>query len=290
VAPTETNVLGLAEHLLSIDKHEAALETLSRASSDQIDSPDYWAIRAQALLELERYEASRKAARRGLERHPEDMRLLAALALSELELGFPEDALEALGKALEVSPDDPVLLALRALAFAHRLDFDEAEAGIEEALRVAPDLQPVLQVRAQIAVLANDRRANQYIDDLVRIDPEDRFAQVLRGRAARKRKRFVAASRAWDEAARLDPGNREIVAAAREARIVAHPLVAPARAMSRMGRWPFVLLVSLIMVVLTATEIVPFWLLTCLWLLLVVLIRFGPRYVRWNQNRKYGEF
>ena len=179
MASTETTVVHLARHLLSIGRSKAALDALARASSDEIESAEYWKVRAGALSDLGRYEASRDTARRGLERNPEDIGLLEAYAVAELNMGITGIALKVLEEALELSPGNPILLAHRAWAFALREDFAEAEAAVEEALRVAPERQHVLQTRAQIACLANDRRAKEYIDDLLRSDPNDPVAHVL---------------------------------------------------------------------------------------------------------------
>jgi len=294
VAQTETNLLHLAEHLHSIGKEKAALDALARASSDEIESAKYWAIRVWVLAGLRRYEASHEVAQRGLERNPDDIELLDAFAVAELNLGFPGRALKALDKALRLSPANPILLTHRALALAHRRDFEEAEVAIGEALRIAPEYWPVLQTRAQIAVLANDRRANRYIDDLLRVDPENRIGHVLRGRVAAKRKHFVSAARAWEEAARLHPGDDTVAAAAREARVRAHPLLAPARLLLwRLGRWPFYLLCYVIAVVVASTGHLTFWVALAAWSFLVLLhllTELGPEVIRRRQNRKYGDF
>jgi Tfp pilus assembly protein PilF len=287
----ETNVLHLGAHLLSIGKPKAALDALARASSDEIESAEYWTIRAGALSDLRRYEASRDAARRGLERNPEDIDLLEAYAVAELNMGITGIALKVLEKALELSPANPVLLAHRALACARREDFAEAEAAIEEALRIAPEHQHVLRTRAQIALLANDRRAKLYIDDLLRSDPEDRIAHVMRASVAGERKHFVSAARAWEEAARLDPGDDEVAAIAREARVTAHPLLAPARLLFwRFGLWPARLLYYAGLV-----AAVVFLGLIGVWLLLATiafffLLAWGRDVIRKRQQRKYGRF
>jgi tetratricopeptide (TPR) repeat protein len=288
----ETNVLHLAGHLCAIGKPKAALDALARASSDEIERAEYWTTRARALSALRRYEASRDAARRGLERNPDDIGLLEAYAVAELNMGITGIALKVLGEALELSPANPVLVAHRALALARRENFAEAEAAIEEALRIAPEHQHVLRTRAQIAFLAHDRRAKQYIDDLLRVDPENRIGHVLRANLAGERKDLSSAARAWEEAARLDPSDHRVTAAAREARVQAHPLLAPLRLLFwRFGLWPARLLyyagLVAALVFLGAMGLWIFWAALGFFFLLV---RVGPEVIRRRQNRKYGRF
>jgi tetratricopeptide (TPR) repeat protein len=292
VASTETTVVHLARHLLSIGRSKAALDALARASSDEIESAEYWKVRAGALSDLGRYEASRDTARRGLERNPEDIGLLEAYAVAELNMGITGIALKVLEEALELSPGNPILLAHRAWAFALREDFAEAEAAIEEALRVAPERQHVLQTRAQIACLANDRRAKEYIDDLLRSDPNDPVAHVLSASVAGKSKRLVSAARAWEEAARLDPGDIRVAAAAREARVHAHPLLAPLRLLFyRFGTWPARLLyyagLVAAVIFLGPVGVLLVWAALGLFLL---LSRVGLEVIRRRQDRKHGGF
>src|SRR5207244_1654126 len=122
---------------------------------------------------------------------PEDLGLLDVLAICRLERGDYGGAEETLGRALELSPENPLLLAHRALVLARGQRFDAAREAVAEAMRVAPDWTPVLRVRAQVAVLADDREAPQYIDDLLEVDPEDRIGHALRGNLAAKRKNYV---------------------------------------------------------------------------------------------------
>jgi Flp pilus assembly protein TadD len=287
----QTNVLHLAQHLLAIGRQEAALDALEKASSDEIESTEYWAIRAEALADLGQYDASAESVRCGLERDPEDIQLLDALAIAEVERGFPGKAEKALAKALELSPQNPLLLAHRAYVLARRGEFDESRTAIAEAMEVAPEWKPVLQTRAQVAVLANDKHASEYIDDLLRLDPNDRIAHALRGNLASEQKRFVSASRAFDEAVRLDPSDAELAEVAREARVAAHPVLAPVRAMWLFGRWRSYFLYLGLVSVLAASGLESIRVVVVIiWLVIVALSWFGPALIRRYQNRKFGGF
>jgi Flp pilus assembly protein TadD len=287
----EPRALHFARHQLAIDRPQAALDTLAGLAGDELDDAEYWAIRAEALLALDRSADAAEAARRGLERDPEDIELLDALAISELAQDNLTQADNALRTALELSPENPILLSHRALVLANDERFDEARTAVAEAMRVDPESVPVLRVRAQVAVLADDTDAPQYVDDLLRIAPEDQIAHALRGNLAIRRKRFGHAARAFGEAARLDPRDAEIAEVAREARVAAHPMLAPVRPMWRFGRWRSYALYLSIVFVLAAARLQTLRVVVGLvWLSIVILSWFGPRILRWREKRKYGAF
>jgi Flp pilus assembly protein TadD len=287
----EPNNLHLARHYLEMGRQQAALDVLSSATSDDLEDATYWEMRSQALAELGRNDESAQAAERGLARHPEDIGLLDSFAIAESQRGFHARAAKALAKALELDPQNPLLLAHRGFILAQTKEVDEARAAIAEAMKLAPEWKPVLQTRAQVAVLTKDKQAGQYIEELLRADPNDRVAHALRGALASEKKRYVSASRAFDEAARLDPGDAELVEVAREARVAAHPILAPARAMWRIGRWRAYFMFLIVTGILAATgfesarEVIIYG-----WLVIVFLSWFGPGLVRRHQKRKYGGF
>ena len=283
--------LDLARHYVDIDRPKEALDALARAQGDELHDPEYWAIRAEALVHLERYGEGAEAARRGLEQDAEDIGLLDVLAICQLELGRYDKAEEALTAALEVAPENPLLLAHRALVLGRRGDASRARDAVAEAMRVAPDWTPVLRVRAQVAVLTDDAAAPAYVDELLARHPEDRIGHALRGNLAAKRKRYVSASRAFDEAARLDPSDPELARVAREARVAAHPVLAPVRPLWRFGRWRSYFLYLTIVVILGAAGLQSLRIaLGIVWISVVILSWTAPRIIRWRQKRRYGGF
>jgi tetratricopeptide (TPR) repeat protein len=288
---TDDQQLALAEHYLGVGRPADALRTLDDALGDGIGQPEYWLIRSRANFELDRWHDGAQAAVNGLELDPHDVDLLNILALCQLEAGHPKIAEGTLVKALEVDPENHVLLANRALVLARAEHFDEARETVDEAVSLAPWSTHALRVRAQVAVLAGDRGAEKLIDELLERDPEDEVGHILQGNMASRKKRFVAASRAFDEAARLDPTNESLVGTARRARAAAHPLLAPLRPIWRVGwfraRLVFIPLVFVINALGygTIAEV-----LLGLWLALIVLSWTAPRYVRWRMRRRYGGF
>jgi len=287
----ETSGLELARHYLSIERPQAALDALGKVSGDDLEEPDYWLIRAEALIDLDRPAEGAEAARRGLEQDPEDIGLLDALAICELEQGKIGASERALASALELAPEHPILLSHRALVLARGERFDDARAAVAEAMQSDPESTSVLRVRAQVAVLAKDDEAARYIDELLAADPEDRIGHALRGNLAVSQKRFKHASQSFTEAARLDPRDAEIAEVARDARVAAHPVLAPVRPIWRFGRWRAYFLYLSIIVVLAAARLETLRRVVIVaWLVIVVLSWVGPWILRRREKRKYGAF
>jgi tetratricopeptide (TPR) repeat protein len=288
---SDTNTLSLARHYLDVDRPEEALKTLERAESEQLNEPEYWWVRSAALHDLERYSEGANAARSGLEHEAEDVDLLAVLGLCELGLNNFGEAEKALTQALAMSPNNAVLHAYRALVRAHRGNGGAARADVAEARHLDPDSLLVLRVRAQVAARTGDDAASEYVDDLLSRDPESKVGHALRGNLALERERYVSASRAFSEAARLDPADHDVARAAREARVPAHPVLAPVRLVWRFGRWRSYFLFLTLAAILAAVglESVRVGLMIA-WLSIVALSWVGPWLLRWWQRRRYGDF
>jgi Flp pilus assembly protein TadD len=287
----QTSGLALARHYLDVDRPQAALDALANVQGDELEDGEYWSIRAEALLHLGRAKEGAEAARRGLEQEPYDIGLLDALALCELDNRNFAAAERALASALEVWPEHPTLLSHRALVLAVDRRYDAAREVVAEAMRVDPESPAVLRIRAQVAVLSNDWNAERYVDELLAAAPEDQIAHALRGNLAAKRKNYKHASAAFTEAARLDPSDAEIADVARDARVAAHPVLAPVRPLWRFGRWrSYFLYLGIISVLAVARLETLRVIVICVWLVIVVLSWFGPRILRRREQRRYGGF
>src|SRR4029079_16673510 len=95
-----------------------------------------------------------------------------------------------------------------------------------------------LRIRMLVDVLAEDReRALRSVDAVLAVDPESSLALAVRGALVGEDKNFHEAARYLEAAARLDPSDPEIAEAARESRVMTHPLLAPVRPVWRFGRW-----------------------------------------------------
>src|SRR5262249_38583872 len=139
-------------------------------------------------------------------------------------------------------------------------------------------------------MLTEDPAAADYVDELLARDPEDEIGHALHGNLAIGSGRVLAASRAFSEAARLDPTDPELVRAAREARIAAHPMLAPLRPLWRFGRWNSYFVWLSIFFALGALRLESLrFALGAVWIALVILSWTGPRIIRWRHRRKYGD-
>jgi len=170
--------LALARHFSAIGQPQRVLDALERV--DIVDDSEVWALRGEALYQIERYEEGAEAARRGLELEADDPLLLDVLALNLIELGDLAEAERALLHALDIWPESAELICHYALACARDGQFEKAARLVERAAQLEPEELGVLRVRAQVAQLAGDRKARQYIDELLAADPDDRMAHVLR--------------------------------------------------------------------------------------------------------------
>jgi tetratricopeptide (TPR) repeat protein len=281
--------LELARHYLDIGRPERALEALGRADVD-LEDPEIWALRAHAQLELRHGMEAADAAREGLARDPEDISVLETLALAELGLARYDEADRTIQRALELWPDHPGLLAQRALILARAKRNAEARKLIDEAVRLDPYDAHLLRIRAQVDVLSEDReRAQQSVDALLAVAPDDSLGLALRGSLVAGDKQWHAAARHFEEAARLDPTDENIAHAARESRVMTHPLLAPVRPMWRLGRWRSWLLYLAIITTLGALRLGTLRVaVVCVWLVIVALSWLGPPLLRRRQRRRYG--
>src|SRR5207253_3728892 len=147
-----------ARHDLDRDRPDRALDALSKVTEPELETYEFWTLRARALYRLRRWEEALEAAQTGLERRPDDFQLLDVLALAHLESGHKKQARTTIEHALELYPDQAVLHAHRALILARmkprsfRLAaYKDARAAVDEALRLDPHSDAALRVRAQVA-------------------------------------------------------------------------------------------------------------------------------------------
>jgi tetratricopeptide (TPR) repeat protein len=289
--PQRRAALALARHYLSVDRPADALATLERAPEEEIHDAPFWLVLADALRQLDRADEGVDAARQGLELDPHDVALLDMLALCELARGNLDEAQAALEAALELSPTQPVVLGHLALARARAKDAVGARDAVAEAMRIAPESLAVLRVRAQVAWLTDDAAAERYVDELLAREPEDRIGHALRGNLAVRRKDYVPAARAFEQAARLAPSDADVARAARNSRIAAHPVLAPVRGVWRFGRWRAYAVVMVLSGALAAAGLAALRMvvLGC-WVGIALLSWTAPRFLRWRDRRRYGGF
>jgi Flp pilus assembly protein TadD len=238
--------LVLARHDLDRDRPDRALEALSKATGPELETFEFWWLRARALYRLRRYDEAVAAAQTGLEHKPGDFPLLDVLALAQLESGDKKHARTTIERALELHPDQAILHAHHGLILARmerrsfRLaSYKKARAAVDEALRLDPHSEAALRVRAQIATLARDPRATDYAAELLSFDPEDDRAHVIAGSARARRGDIAGGLDHYLEAARLDPSDPQTAWMGRRARVLQGPFAAPLLLADKLTRGHF---------------------------------------------------
>ena len=283
--------LGLACHFLAIGNARASLEALNGAGGDLLGLPEYWSVRAGALRGLDRFEEAADAARRGLAIAPDNVALLDGLAMAELQNEHYTDAERALDRALELEPESPLLHGHMALTLASAGDDRAARAHADRALALAPESDHALRVRAQVAYNTREQPAvvRLYAEELLRRVPNDEVGHAILGLQSARERKVTQSARELAEAARIDPSDRQITAAAREVKVFAHPVLAPVRPMWRFGRWRSYYLVLAISTTLGAAHQTTLRLiLAAIWLPVIALSWFAPPILRLLERRKYG--
>jgi tetratricopeptide (TPR) repeat protein len=91
----------------------------------------------------------------------------------------PAEALKLLEPLLKEHPADPVLWTLRGLAMNQDGHTDESLNGFDRALSLDSHFLPALEGASQTAYLHGDKRASQYIDRLLVLQPANTVANAM---------------------------------------------------------------------------------------------------------------
>ncbi|TML29630.1 MAG: tetratricopeptide repeat protein [Actinobacteria bacterium] len=214
-----------ARHDLARGRPDRALAALEQVTGAELESEEFWALRAAALFDAGDARAAVEAAQKGLVHDPADFALLDILALAQLASGRKKDARATIDSALLLYPDSAELQAHRALILARcaqrpfRLtSYRKARAAADEAVRLDPDSETALRVRAKIAAMSGDARAEVYAAELLERDPESEYAHVITGAARANRGNVRAGLEHFLEAARMDPSDPQLAWLGRRSR------------------------------------------------------------------------
>ena len=225
----------LAEHYLDISQPQRALDVLGRGDG-LLDDGRYWALHCAALIDLDRDREAVAAAEAGLQLDPEDTTLLRLHALACGNAGDLAMAERSLLSALAEDSGDPRLLAEYAILLARGAQLDKAARVLDEAERLDPLDGRVVAARGIVAYLGgDDSTTKKRAEQLLATDPDARPGHLLRGAVLSSRGSARAARRHYETAARLDPSDAAVVAAAHDARRVAHPMLWPIYPVIRFG-------------------------------------------------------
>jgi tetratricopeptide (TPR) repeat protein len=224
--------LALARHHIDTGRPERALAVLAE-HGELATSLDAWFLRALALFRLERHREAVAAAERGLAVEPEAPGLLHLAGAAHVQLGDHAAAERCYLGALRLDPEEPSTLCAYARLCALGGQLDKARRLVAVAASLDPGSVAVLRVRWTIAHLSGDKRGEAELSrQLLAAAPEDAGAHVLASIGQDPRR----AARSLRTAARLDPGDRDNVAAARQARAGAHWLLWPIWPILRLGQ------------------------------------------------------
>jgi tetratricopeptide (TPR) repeat protein len=246
--------LVLARHHLERGRPDLALAALDGVTSGEVETLEFWKLRAEVMLGLRLWAEACEAARSGLDRAPNDVHLLEVLALAYSGLGKKKEALTTIEAALELQPDDPGLHAQKAFLLTRHAQnaigfasYRGARAAAEHALELDPDSVPAHAARLQVAVAAGERRAPKIAARLLELAPESEQAHLLAGVAFTNSGRVSAGVRHYAEAARLDPPDPEAERFLRGSKTLAHPVASVLRLFYRLG--PLTVLLTIFVLV-----------------------------------------
>ena len=278
--------LELAYHWFEHEQFEKCMDALTEAADGALGEALFWYLRAECLRRLGRPDDAIETAQAALSQWPEDVGLLDSLGLSLMASGDIEAGDDAFRSALSIAPGEAGLLAHHAVALAKLGSLDEAQRAVDALMIADPGWIGALETRAQVACIGDHSAADGYVADLLGCDPENRLGHVLRGNLALRRRQARPAADAFGDAAALNPSNVSIARAARETRIAAHPLLAPARPLFMLGRRrtrAIGFAVAAFLVLLGNTPLK--YALAALWIALMIVVPRGLRlYYRWQHG------
>jgi Flp pilus assembly protein TadD len=228
--------LTLATHYCDIDRPERALEVLERHAGAHFGDTAFWSLRARALASLDRHQDAEAAARRGLEIDATSLRLRHTLALILMQQSKLVEAERMILGVLAEYPENATYLCVYAQICARSGLFDKAARLVDEAARLDPEDDALIRTRLLLAHLrGDDKTAAKDARKLLSLDPEDASAHLHVGASLARTGDMGGATRHMVKAARLDPGDKDYVEIAREARVQAHWLLYPLRPLQRLG-------------------------------------------------------
>jgi tetratricopeptide (TPR) repeat protein len=220
--------------LLEADRAEQALAELSRLSPEQAVTAAAFHLRGQALIRLERWREVDANARNGLAEVGPDPVLFGQLGFALVEAGEFANAERNFLHALSLDPYDVDLLCAYSRLCLSASQADKARQLWERAATLNPFHRAVMATRVVLAIgTADDREAQRASDAFVAEYPADPMALAFQGQVAEMRGRSGYGS--IRQAVANDPTDRDYADLAWEAKVHAHPLMAPLRPMFRLG-------------------------------------------------------
>lgn len=282
--------LRMAGHWLQLGQPERTLVELQGLTGEAALDYRAYLFRGAALHALDRNAEAIDVLRDGLAQHGPFLPMLQVLGSALRSEGRLPEAEAVFLQGLSLDPNEPDLLIGYAHVCLAAGQAQKASALVERAASYAPESAAVSAARAQVAfALGKDRDMHRHSTEALSHDPEDPGARALHGTASILTGDSRSGYTSLASAAASQPGDADLRAAAREAKLINHPLMLPLRPFARFN--PLVVWIGAVAVIygLRAVGLAPlsfvfamFWLAFCVYSWVV------PPLVRRWINRKWG--
>lgn len=224
--------LELAEHFLSIDKPERALEELSSVNEF---SYMFWYLSARAKFVLGQFKEAKAALEEGLKEKPDDLYLLYLLVQCERKLRVVEKykafadiaVVKTITRLRALFPERADVAELHAMVLLDLNKYDAMYKVFAEAKRLRGE-NPNSLLNATVALMfGKEDVAIKHIATALADDPENARTHSIAANAYKKAWQLPAAAYHAEIAAKLEPTNPFYRRQVRNAEIRAHPLYKP---------------------------------------------------------------
>jgi Flp pilus assembly protein TadD len=287
--PTEAR-LQMAGHWLQIGHPERTLDELQGLWGDAALDYRAFLFRGAALHALDRNEEAIDVLRNGLSHYGQSVPLLQLLGSALRAAGQLQEAESVYLQGLSLNPNEPDLLLGYAIVCLAAGQTEKASALVERAASFAPESAAVSSARAQVAFAQGRHKdMRRHSQEALSVDPEDPGAQALHGTASMLTGDARSGYRSLASAAANNPADGDLRGAAREAKLINHPLLRPLRPFQRFN--PLVVWMGAI-VIIYGLRYVGFGVLATVaaigWFAFCIYSWVAPPLVRRLIDRKWG--
>ncbi|MFI5707348.1 tetratricopeptide repeat protein [Kribbella sp. NPDC051620] len=225
--PTEAR-LQMAGHWLQIGHPERTLDELHGLWGDAALDYRAFLFRGAALHTLDRNDEAIAVLRDGLSHYGLSVPLLQLLGSALRAAGQLQEAEAVYLQGLSLNPNEPDLLLGYAIVCLAAGQTEKAAALVERAASFAPESAAVSSARAQVAFAQGRHKdMRRHSQEALSADPDDPGAQALHGTASMLTGDARSGYRSLASAAANNPADGELRGAAREAKLITHPLLRP---------------------------------------------------------------
>jgi tetratricopeptide (TPR) repeat protein len=285
--------LALAEHYLNIEQPTRALELLSRAENDLLNTPAYWLLHSQALFNLNQIEAAKASSQKGLALAPDDPRLLFLLCNCEDKAGYLAAAETAILAAIRLQPENPHFICRYATLVAQTNQLDKAQQLATVAAKIDPNQRSVRHLQISLAYLTEGiPQVIAKCQEGLTLFPEDPYILYILGHAYVERGKPGHAVDYLRRAAQINPLNHVFTTSARQYTSAGHWLLTPVWPFHRVliGMDRFMFLAIILFIILWAMGQYNGSLYVCMgWLALLYYTAFANWIIRLYRSRQKGD-